>query len=205
MLKLNTNLFIRKGRDRECYLHPNDRSKCIKVTVSGDYRQHKEELKYYRRLQQANISWQHLTRFYGMVSTNLGDGLVFDVVRDYDGNISRTLRDYLCRGDSLLQQSEVCVELSRLGQYILEQRIIMRDIKDNNMLLQKFNKDKFRLIIIDGIGNNEFIPVSDFVPALKTKVIKRKWCKFIRKLSAKHKFQVPAEVDSVNLIGKLTL
>jgi hypothetical protein len=184
-IEIDKQLYIGKGLDRECYLHPQDSNKCIKVTVSGDYRQHRDDIKYYRRLQKRGISWQYLAQFHDLCSTNLGEGLMFEVVRDYDGAISRSLRDYI-RGEGCpLSKDELNHELANLKCYLLDQAIIMRDLKDDNLLLQRLENGSSRLVIIDGVGNNEFIPFSELSPALTAMKINRKWDKFNSKLQAK--------------------
>lgn len=35
-LALSPSLMFGKGLDRECYIHPEDPSKCIKITVTND-------------------------------------------------------------------------------------------------------------------------------------------------------------------------
>ncbi len=184
-IEIDKELYIGKGLDRECYLHPEDTSKCIKITVSGDYRQHRDDIKYYSRLQKRRISWQQLAQFYGPCSTSLGDGLVFEVIRDHDGTISKSLRDYILNDTLPFSREKLNNELARLKSYILEQAIIMRDLKDDNLLLQRLDSGNTRLVIIDGIGNNELIPVSELTPALTSRKIERKWAKFHRKLQAK--------------------
>ena len=94
MLTLESSALIGRGLRRECYFHPEDENKCIKVVVSGDHKETRREQSYYRLLEKRNISWRMLARFYGNVDTNLGEGAVFDLIRDYNGEISKTLGHY---------------------------------------------------------------------------------------------------------------
>ncbi|ARN76256.1 hypothetical protein BST96_01390 [Oceanicoccus sagamiensis] len=184
-MDIDKQLYIGKGLDRECYLHPEDSSKCIKITVSGDYRQHRDDIKYYHRLQKRDISWQHLAQFHGLCSTSLGDGLMFEVVRDHDGSISKSLRDYIRGNGCPIDRQQLDDELARLKSYLLKHSIIMRDLKDDNLLLQRLSDSEARLVVIDGIGNNEFIPFSELAPVFTNMKINRKWAKFSQKLQAK--------------------
>ena len=83
--------------------------------------------------------------------------------------------------------SEMCIrdrdnELAILKNYLLDQAIIMRDLKDDNLLLQRLSDEQNRLVIIDGVGNNEFIPLSELISVFTSMKIDRKWEKFRRKL-----------------------
>ena len=184
VIQIDKALYIGQGLDRECYLHPDDPGKCIKITISGDYRQHNDDIKYYNRLQKRDICWQQVARFYGLCTTSLGSGLIFEVVRDFDGSISRSLRDYIRNNGYPIDKAQLHQELSRLKDYLLEHAIIMRDLKDDNILLQRLDQNETRLVVIDGIGNNEFIPISELTPVFTRMKINRKWEKFIRKLQA---------------------
>jgi len=194
MLELNQSLLIGKGLDRECYLHPEDADKCIKVTVSGNYRQSNNELKCYGWMTKRKVSFENLIRLHGVVQTNIGDGLVFDVVRDFDDNISKTLHHYLDALKVLDSQADEGVptldtlqnQVAHLRSYLLEQQIIMRDLKESNLLWQKGDDGGGKLIIVDGVGNSEFIPVSNFIQAMRLRKISRKWNKFERQLRARY-------------------
>lgn len=190
MLRLDKSLFIAKGLDRECYQHPHDDTKCIKVTFSGDHKQSTDELKYHRRMQRMGIDFTHVSRLQGVVETNLGSGLVFDLVRDHSGHIAKPLRYYLkglrdgslSIGNRVPDYPLISQQLFQLGAYIRQQGIIMRDLKDDNLLWCWNSGSKGVLIIIDGFGNNELIPLSDFIVSLKRRKMNRKWGKFYNKL-----------------------
>ena len=70
MLTLKSSSLIGKGLRRECYFHPEDETKCIKVIVAGDHKETLREQSYYRLLEKRHISWEMLARFYGNVETN---------------------------------------------------------------------------------------------------------------------------------------
>jgi hypothetical protein len=158
---------------------------CIKITVSGDYRQHDDDIKYYHRLMKRHIDWSHLAQFYTDCKTNLGIGLIFEVVKDYNGSVSKSLGHQLESHDLIIDSPCLNIELSALKSYLLDQCIIVRDLKDDNILVQYLNEEKYRLVIIDGVGNNEFIPISGLTKHLTHRKIERKWAKFFNKLQIK--------------------
>ena len=48
MLTLESSSLIGRGLRRECYFHPEDENKCIKVVVAGDHKETAREQSYYR-------------------------------------------------------------------------------------------------------------------------------------------------------------
>ncbi len=95
MLELDESAPVAIGEHRKIFEHPEDRNLCIKVIWLGGLEETQREEKHYRLLEKRNISWKLLPRFYGFVETNLGQGAIFDLIRDYDGGLSRSLGYYL--------------------------------------------------------------------------------------------------------------
>lgn len=180
MVFLDRHLLIGKGEDRECYLHPEDPEKCVKTTYSGNPVQSHREREYYQALIKRNISFRRLSRFFGVIPTDKGDGYVFELIRDYDGKISSSLFNYLEGKSALLPF--ILFDLSDLKNYLLEEAIFLRDLNTGNLVYQRMNSQKGKLVIIDGVGNNEFIPFSNFSKFLSRKKILRKWDRFINKI-----------------------
>ncbi len=42
-------------------------------------------------------NWKHLPKFYGEVNTNKGLGFILELIKDYDGNVSKSFAYYLKR------------------------------------------------------------------------------------------------------------
>lgn len=106
-------------------------------------------------MRQKNVSFDHLPNFYGRISTNLGDGFVVELIRDYDGQISKSLEWQLNNG---LAHSKLLGYLNELKTYFLENLIIFNyDMSIKNLLFQKVSKNKARLVLIDGLGDVVFI------------------------------------------------
>jgi hypothetical protein len=179
MIDIDSADFVGKGLHRVCYVHPENESYCIKVVVSGDYKECQREQKYYRFLESRNISWEMLSKFYGVVKTNLGQGAVFDLIRDYDGNISKTLEYYLTASE---KTESHYLELSRairiLKDYLHQQKIITMTLKSKNILFKRISHEEGRLVIIDNIGNSDLIPICNYSAYLSRKKILRKWTRF---------------------------
>jgi len=179
MLRLESSALIGRGLRRECYFHPADENKCIKIVVSGNHKETRREQLYYRLLEKRNISWKMLARFYGAVETNLGEGAVFDLIRDYNGEISKTLGHYLSAtnetdpNDQYLDRA-----LPALKQYLLKWKIVTMTLKPQNIVFKKTHKSKGFLVVIDNIGNSDFIPICNYLDWMAIRKIHRKWHRF---------------------------
>jgi len=182
MIILEQSSYIGKGSDRYCYLHPDDSGLCIKILCThpedGYPERVRRELKYYRHLERRNISWELLSRYMGVVETNLGVGHVYTLIRDEDGRISKDFIHYLSDEELLNHHAhELSVAFHYLYQYLLENRIITGSIYPQNLVFQLGRKPK--LVIVDDIGNSEFLPISNFSRTFAQKKIKRRWHRFV--------------------------
>ncbi len=108
-LILDNNLLIAKGGERDCYLHPNDNSKVIKTlhTQGNHNNQNELEFNYMNYLKKRKTDLSYVTDCYGYVKTNLGKGLVFDRVLDYNGTPSKSFRYYLANKIISLDEQEI--------------------------------------------------------------------------------------------------
>lgn len=179
MLTLDSSQLIGRGLRRECYFHPEDESKCIKIVVIGDHKETVREQSYYRLLERRKISWNMLARFYGNIETNRGEGAVFELIRDYTGEVSKTLEHYFSvNNGSDLNYQALTRSLPLLKEYLLQWKIVTLAIKPQNIVYRRVNPDEADLVVIDNIGNSDFIPICNYVDRMAARKIKRKWHRF---------------------------
>ena len=184
MLTLESSQLIGSGQRRECYFHPADENKCVKVIVAGDHKETVREQSYYRLLAKRNISWKMLARFYGNAETNRGPGAVFELIRDYNGEVSKTLEYYLSpTGETGLDYQQLSRSLALLKQYLLHWKIVTMAIKPGNIVFKKTNTSEGLLTLIDNIGNADFIPICNYVAFMAVRKIRRKWRRFEHSLA----------------------
>lgn len=184
MLKLKPSHLIGKGLHRECYVHPNQNDLCIKILVNKNgYKEVAREQAYYKLLQKRNISWEILPKFYGNFETNLGPGAVFDFIRDFDGKASKSLEYYLSSIENTKQYySGLSEAISNLRNILLREKIITMTLKAKNIVYKRTSDTKGILVIIDNIGNSDFIPIANYIPFMADKKIARKWRRFEKML-----------------------
>jgi hypothetical protein len=189
MVTLDSQALFGKGANRECYLHPEENDKCIKIRFSKNDQKDKLEQYYYARLSKRKISWEMLSRSYGTVKTDRGTGYVFELIRDYDGNISKTLQYHLSReGSAEISVEAVCQTLTRIKQYLLNEKIILTNIKTYNLVYKKISPDEGLLIIIDNIGyHNAYFHLCEYVEWFAIYRIRKKWKNFLTDLARDYK------------------
>jgi hypothetical protein len=174
-LSLPPQLFVAEGTDRKCFRHPTDEQCCIKV-LHPDTRPGRfwRELRYYRSLQRRGVDFSHLTPYHGVVDTSLGRGAIFDLVLDDDARISRSLHHYLAQNDREFN-AWVVEEIERLKQDLYDQWVVYHDLNPTNILVKRLGYDEYRLVVIDGIGHNHFVPLASYSARLARKKLVRVW------------------------------
>ena len=157
MINLDGSTLIGKGGERECYIHPMDESKIIKVEYAHNKAksndQNSLDIYYYQRLNQVEGVFDHIPRMYNRVETNKGSGLVFDSIVDYTGNVSKTFEEFVKSKQLNTVAEKRC--LDELHGYILKNNIMFYDAVLSNILCQEYAKNQYKLIIVDGLGGRK--------------------------------------------------
>jgi hypothetical protein len=152
IIKLSPEYFLVKGGERDIYAHPTNNSKIIKIDSRKKYTRNQNilEYRYYSYLGKKEIDQKKISKCFGFIDTNLGKGLVFEKIIDYDGKLSIGF-------DEIIKQKKLPVELEirlleELKEYLLRNQIVFVDAGLYNILCQEYKKDNYRLVIIDGLG-----------------------------------------------------
>lgn len=181
------------GGRRLCFIDPRDPSRCIKVNrrdredvfrhrrsgmllparlrrpYDNNRDEQKELSKLFRRI--GSEDYAHLPRAYGFVKTDYGPGLVQDLIRDADGCASRNLRELVEDGYDV---EEFRPAFDELSEYMLKHRVLTRELPDHNLTAQRLGDGRWRLYIIDGMGDRAWLPVAEFVAPLgRARVLRR--------------------------------
>lgn len=183
-ITLSEKDYISRGLHRKCYHHPEDANKCIKVNYNdGAEEETNREIAYYKHLIKRNVSFDALAKYYGPVSTNYGNGHIFELIRDYNGETAIPLEKYLAN-KSLTEKyfDQLVTGLKELKSALLKDRIITMTIKSKNILFQHLSDTNSRLVIIDNIGNSTFIPIANYIPCFAKSKIERTWQRFLKSI-----------------------
>jgi hypothetical protein len=182
MISLSSATLIGKGNERACYLHPEDADKAIKVTLQNKAKRSKQtktEIKYYKKLLKKGLNdWSHLPKFYGEIQTDKGKGFIVEIVKDYDGEVSKSFAHYMNKEGFHKYQKE----LNDLKEYFLNHCIIFNyGMMPKNLLLRKKSESENELVLIDGLGDVSHLTVQNILPYFARQRIKRRWKKFEKK------------------------
>lgn len=158
---LNDNDILSKGTNKIVYRYPGDNTRCIKLSL-WDNTDIQYELKYRKACKNIVKNSSLLTKYYGRIDTNLGIGYIFELVRDYDGNVSETLKDFILKGKDV---SKVFSVLKLLKKKLFAEKIITYKLFPDNVMIQRITAQEVRVRIIDGIGMHVFLPLPYYIVA----------------------------------------
>ena len=182
---------IGMGKERMCFVHPEDPRLAIKIPKAGKSPRTEREVRFYNRLDsRGSIDCKHIPRFHGICETNRGKGIVVELIRNYDGEISRPMNWYLAHRYPL---EEFVPFLDELQQAFLDQLIVFnQDLTIANLLVRKTSASKFHLVAIDGLA----IDWLDRIPFLLRRKIRRRWQHFMDRLYRSREVQLQREALS---------
>ena len=178
LLILAPGNIIAKGLARTVYRHPDNSDLCIKIDHYEYRKNHKDmqrEAAYYRRIMffRRTREFSSIPKFYGLVNTNLGTGAIFDLIKDEaTGVISRPL-DGIAIDELSRRHDELSAALDKLIKSLFDEGIVLCDPHPGNIVVQELENAPPRLLFIDGIGHNNFIPIVDASIYLSRKKLAR--------------------------------
>ncbi len=168
-----------KGGNRLCFVHPELPAKCIKVrrpdfTLEqlraskgfpknlrslASFDDNREEFEVITQLGNrfGEKVFQHISRCYGFIETDLGKGLVLELIRDADQRISTSAKQYLIEQGLTPSFQEA---LTRLCDFWVTHAVPSRNLLLHNIVVQRDSDGQVaRLVVIDGLGSSSLIPV----------------------------------------------
>ena len=118
--------------------------------------------------------FDHVPLYYGATQTDLGVGIVTQLFRNFDGKFPATLEELLL--DRVSESLKSAVE--EFKKWLRSMRFLSRDLLPHNIIVVWDTPDTARLVIVDGIGNSEFVPISNWCASVAERKIERKIKKF---------------------------
>ncbi len=173
-----------RGGNRLCFVHPGDSNRCIKVLRSDRlpaikrseksfpknlksldaFDDNAQEMVVYEKIQKCigESAFELIPRCYGYLDTNLGAGLCSDMIRDDDGQIAITLKQYLWQYG---KTAEILLCIEQFGQRWQELGMPSRNLLLHNIVIQCRNGVPDRLYVIDGLGWSDLFPIGYLLPS----------------------------------------
>ena len=182
------------GGTRRCFVHPDDESLCVKVLrpdrtpsarLAGargwrrlkglrGFDDQRKEVKAYRQLRQSRIDWTHVPRYHGTVPTDQGIGVVTELHRNWDGRFPLNLEQLVPNG----MTDALDAAIDEFKAWLRRTLFLSRDLLPHNIIAVAVEPQRFRLVIVDGIGNSELVPLSNWFATCARRKVERKIRKF---------------------------
>ena len=179
---------IGTGSEKKVYLKKGDPSRCIKISLKEKSKQILREIIFFNRLSKKQSFPYFVPKYYGSFQTpdfigyeqecflERSNGGFFDVAMP----LSTYIENY---SDSI---QEIQREIYQLKYDMLSSLIVCSDLHGENVY-KTIQNGNSRLVVIDGYGYPELIPIYRFVKYFARKKILRQWEKFENRIAQSYK------------------
>lgn len=206
MLDLSDQLPFAQGYNRQCYEHPLDAARCLKLVRPENIVARAQRQSRFKRLLGTNrlndntqeivahnqwairdlvgkgledLLWAHLPRFYGRVQTSRGEANESELIRCADGRVAPTL-------ESLMQDHGLTPDLrngiDELLDWLKQTRILTRNLLPHNLVVTD-RAGCAQLFLVDGLGAPTIPQALAPLPGWSSHYIERKIDRFRKRLA----------------------
>ena len=180
-----------EGGNRVCYVHPDNKNLCLKITKPEVVKKMRSNAPWYKKLrseksfddnfreerayQQRAVKenpqkiWRHLARWHEFVETSKGLASCTELITNND-KVALNLEEYLF---SKGRNSEINIALKEFEMFLKETKLLTKNIIPHNLAVKE-NDSGLTLKIIDGLGCMSFIPLPEISDAFAKIYIKRR-------------------------------
>ena len=191
MISLEEVKQFAEGGNRVCYIHPNNKSMCLKISKPEVVKKmrsnapwykklrsersfddnYREESAYHQRAIKENPQkiWRHLAKWYEFVETSKGLASCTELITNND-KVALNLEEYLF---SKGRTSEIDKALKEFEIFLKETKLLTKNIIPHNLAVKE-NDSELTLKIIDGLGCMSFIPLPEISNTFADRYIKRR-------------------------------
>ncbi len=182
MITIEDEHFMAEGVYQKCYRHPDNDALCIKISKQNlETSRLLYEINYFKKISKKNwkrFEYPFFTKYHGEVETNLGTGFVYDLITDETtGEISKTMEYYILNPTPKISDEILRDGFDRLVRMMIKHRVIANDIRSKNICCKILKDDSIQMIIIDGVGHRDFIPIVEWSSFFAKKKIMRRLIK----------------------------
>ncbi|MFC3022266.1 YrbL family protein [Vibrio zhugei] len=145
---LSEKLYLAEGSCRTVYQHPSADNLCIKVNHNPDKDRNITEIVFFKNHRKQPLDF--ISHYEGTIDTNLGKGVVTEIVKDHDGSVSKSLEDYI--RDGVLSIEQALAYVMDLQKQVLTYGVLLHDDGIQNILMRKEVDGSLTPVLIDGFG-----------------------------------------------------
>ena len=120
-----------------------------------------------------------IPQIHGMPTTDLGLGLACEAIRDAGGNLCPNLLK-LKEQDEFTQK--VLDALRVFKSQLIDSALVISDVHPANLVYQEHYEKNGRIVMIDGFGCANLIPVKTFVKSLNRRSKEKKFGRLLEQL-----------------------
>ena len=172
-----------KGAEKVVYRHNEYPNRCIKICSKNNARSIIREIEYFKFLNKHQIEASFIPKFYEAFENQDCIGFIQESFVDKQNGGSfdsvSLLYDYISSPVSDL--TEVLKLLDELKDEMIHKNIIISDLHGWNFF-RVVEDGRARLVIIDGYGSPEILPLPQYICFLGRLKIERQWKKLYRRL-----------------------
>lgn len=123
--------------------------------------EHEKFEKLTRKFGDLKAAFPYLVEYFGKVQTDLGEGLVFQAIKDFDGSMSKTIES---AGEIGGYNKPLLLEAVKTMAATRNDGSLYHDVGENNIVIQLLvpNHEQYKLWVIDGINNRALIPIAEY-------------------------------------------
>jgi hypothetical protein len=201
MLQLSHSRPLALGHQRAVHQHPHDPDLVVKtmrpesvakrwegpgnwahrLARTRHYSGYVREVKEYVAMRVHPGASPPIVRIVGLVDTDLGLGLVCEKVRGPDGGVAPTLlQSWLDHGG---EPPWAAAALEALREDLLRYNVIVGDLNAANLVFGSDSAGGPRLVMIDGFGEKNAVPLSSMSRHYNRHVIRRRYRRLLRDLA----------------------
>lgn len=143
---------------RGIFLDPRNSNRCIKIMAHMNNQDFGEYVRLCQIYEYSKREYKVLPAYYGIIQTNLGQAIVHEFIRDYDGSPSirlhELLRKYYDSNLSYLDRSRLVFQiLEKMRWQYLRSDVIAWSLDMDSCIIQRVEPglDGYRLRIVDNV------------------------------------------------------
>lgn len=215
MLQLKPLTPFAHGGNRLCFVHPEFLLRCIKVRRPEfslrDLRKKKkfpkrfwplswldESVSEYALMQKIDrhvgeLAYQVLPRCYGFEDTDMGPGLVSELIRNENGEICYSVMQYVWELGYTPELRQAVEAFTALWPTL---DIPVREILLHNVVVQCDEEKVKRLVVIDGLGESGVIPWWWLTHSVRVNRSKRRVHNFVQRIDVLLEERKSGKIDN---------
>ena len=169
--------FLGRGVDRWCYENRDNPNTCLKVSKKNQSKQTYREVAYFSYLKRKGITPSFMPKFYGLYEYEDSYIMEQEYIRSDEKHDAIDLREFISIAtQDQLQQLEK--RLGELKEEMLSLNVIVSDMRTSNFMVLLCGANIERIVIFDGYGVPELIPLANIFRCCGKAKIERQWKKF---------------------------